>query len=86
MHASMTPAPGRELTDSSDQGSRERRPARAMFVLYAAFFFLWCIGLAIGLMDEAPVFFGMPLWFLFSCVFSYVLICFALIRVVRRFF
>jgi uncharacterized membrane protein YhdT len=82
----MTPAAEQEPADSSDQNAKKRRPTRAIFVLYAVFFFLWCIGLIIGVMDEAPMLFGMPFWFLFSCVFSYVLICFILIRVVRRHF
>ena len=86
MHAPMTPAPEKQPADSQDQSSGEGRQVKAIFVVYAVFFLLWCIGLVIGFMDDAPMLFGMPFWFLFSCVFSYVLICFILIRAVRRYF
>ena len=68
--------------------TRENRRAAgiAIFALYALFFILWCLGLLLGFMDNMPEVFGMPLWFAVSCVGAYVLICFALVRVVRQYF
>ncbi len=72
--------------EAAAQGRETRRSINAVFALYAAFFLLWCIGLLLGFMDDMPTVFGMPLWFAVSCIGAYVVISFALIRVVRRYF
>lgn len=57
--------------------------ARVTLLLYAAFFLWWTIG-AFGLGDYAQTMvWGMPAWFLVSCVLSYPLICVALWITVR---
>ena len=63
-----------------------RTGSAAICVLYALFFILWCFGLILGFMDTMPEVFGMPLWFAVSCVGAYVVICFVLAQVVRRYF
>ncbi len=72
--------------EAAAQRGKARRSINAIFALYVAFFLLWCIGLLLGFMDDMPTVFGMPLWFAVSCVGAYVVICFALVRTIRRYF
>lgn len=55
-------------------------------VLYLAFFSVWCAGAAIGEAwpdPEQPALWGMPLWFVVSCLLSFLGVSAALIHVVR---
>ena len=60
---------------------------RAICLLYAVFFLLWCAGLLLGLGQGRPVMlFGLPLWFSISCVLAFVVVSVALVLVARRYF
>lgn len=61
----------------------ENSSPRIFVMLYILFFALWCVGLALGEMipgPEQPALFGLPLWFMISCVFSYLIVSVALIQ------
>lgn len=61
----------------------ENSSPRIFVMLYILFFTLWCAGLALGEMlpgPEQPVLLGLPLWFMISCVFAYLIVSAALIQ------
>ncbi len=66
---------------------KERRAERMVVLLYTLFFMLWCAGLLLGLsLSPDALLWGLPLWFGFSCVIAYALICLILAWTVRRHF
>lgn len=79
----MDTAPARS---DGENARKDQRAAKATCVLYAVFFAMWCIGLFLGLYAKPRMLLGMPLWFTVSCILSYVIICLALLQVIRRYF
>lgn len=62
---------------------------KAIYLLYIAFFAVWCAGLAMGEAwsgKSQPVLLELPAWFLVGCVFSFIGVSIALILCVRRYF
>ncbi len=61
----------------------ENSSPRVFVMLYILFFALWCAGLVLGEMlsgSEQPILLGLPLWFMISCVFSYLIVSVALFQ------
>lgn len=59
---------------------------KTILLLYLAFFVVWCVGGALGEARpgaEQPALWGMPLWFVVSCVFSFLGVAAALVHCVR---
>lgn len=81
------PEPGSEQILPAPSSGRERLAELAIIRLYASFFLLWTAGLCAGLFADAEtLFLGLPLWFVISAIFSYIVICAALALTVRRYF
>lgn len=66
--------------------SRERSGEKAIVALYILFFGLWLLGYWLGLVDPANIILGLPLWFMVSCIWSFIGVFIALLFVSRRFF
>lgn len=65
---------------------REKRAELSIFYLYVFFFFMWLVGYLIGLYDSSLNILGMPLWFILSCLLSFVIIVFTLVFTIKRCF
>lgn len=73
--------------DDSEPKKETRSPVtKTVCVLYAAFFLVWCAGMALGELwtgPDQPALWGMPAWFLVGCVLSFVGLSVVLLRCVR---
>ncbi len=59
---------------------------KMVVILYLAFFAAWCLGAALGEARpgaDQPLFLGMPLWFVLSCLASFAGVAAALVILVR---
>lgn len=59
---------------------------RAVILLYLAFFVVWCLGAAFGEAlpgAEQPALWGMPVWFVVSCLASFAGAAVVLVVLVR---
>ncbi len=74
----------------NEKNRQIRREALLSLGLYLAFFVWWYVtgyGIAeTGTPETYTYLFGLPLWFLLSCIVGYLLFCVATIFTVRRFF
>lgn len=74
-------------SSGSDGGKKQASVTKVVCLLYGAFFGVWCLGAAIGEIwtgPDQPALWGMPVWFLVGCVFSFVGVSAVLVHFVRR--
>ncbi len=74
--------------DAFAESAQSRRAERAVLLLYAFFFLLWCLGLVLAFLPGTggSRILGLPLWFSVSCLIAYGAVCAALAVVAGRYF